>query len=195
MLASAAYAGKDVFYSKRDHKILGIEIMPTIETKAAKPGEGGKIFKKFRGVTVLSVEKGSLAEKIGIQKGDFIYRICGVYILTLDQLIDGLVKIRPDRVSCIDLLRQGVKKHITFRSEDKYYKDKNFFFMVIHKENVFAEKRDLLGIVCNTKQTRNLRFFSVLIGLVNVKQLGELKKTTYCFFINLMEGEQKTVVI
>jgi len=200
-LCSATVEAKvfELYAKGKAFDTFGITIKPKIDKREPnrEKGEQGNelLLGRLCGITVLQVRKGSLAEKAGIQNGDFITKMNGIELVGLNEVADALLEIKPNKKCTVCLVRQGARKRLEFTSDDKYYKDKNFLFLVIHRMNKFAERRDGGLILCNTKQGKNFKFFGVGVILVDVKYIGKLKETMVLLFINFREGEDAPVEI
>jgi serine protease Do len=87
---------------------LGVSISDLTKSKASEfklPDENG--------VLINSVEKGSPAEKAGLQSNDVIVQFNGVKILTTRQFTRMMRELLPDRTSSLVVVRAGTQKTFT----------------------------------------------------------------------------------
>ncbi|NOZ23338.1 MAG: PDZ domain-containing protein [Planctomycetes bacterium] len=164
--------------------VLGIEIKPDFQV-----GSMG------RGLEVTHVVSGSLAEKIGVKKGDLITSINGKTLTNFEDLVTAVVDISPTKKNSITVARKDGGKTFRFDSEDPFYKDDNFIFLVIGKHNKYASKTDILGAVTNSKEMRNIKISNVLAVIFCEKCIGAVKTTVILGFIRSVEGNSVDFLI
>jgi len=185
MLVVAGVAmGEDVTLGGPGKAVLGIEIKPDFQM-----GKGG------RGLEVTHVVSGSLAEKIGVKKGDLITNINGKALTNFEDLVSAIVDISPRKKNSISVVRATGAKTFQFDSEDPFYKDDNFIFVVVGKHNKYASKTDILGAVVNGKHLRNIKMSNVLAVIFCEKCIGAVKTTIILGFIRSVEGNSVDFLI
>ncbi|MEW6356579.1 MAG: PDZ domain-containing protein [Planctomycetota bacterium] len=164
--------------------VLGVEIKPDFQKVAG-----------WTGVEVTHVVSGGLAEKIGVKKGDLITSINAIALKDFDDLVKAVVDISPKKKNDIMVIRDGAAKTFQFDSDDPFYKDDNFIFIVIGKHNQYASKTDILGAVVNKKEMRNIKISNVLAVIFCEKCIGAVKTTIVIGFIRSVEGNSVDFLI
>jgi len=164
--------------------LLGMEISPQIKKERG-----------YSGVEVVRVIPGSIAEKIGVRKGDLIFDICRRSISSISDLVDGLVRIAPDKKNTMYIVRDGSVRVLEFASDDSSYREDNYMFLVIGKHNKYASKTDILGIVYRKKFCRNISVQSVFEVIFKSERIGGVETTTVLGFIKSKKGKAVSILI
>lgn len=184
VFAAALAMAEEVQLDGPGKAILGVEIKPEFQQ-----------VKGWKGLEITHVVSGSCAESIGLKQGDLLVNICGQSVRSFEDLVSGMVSIRPDKKNSIGVIREGNEKNFVFDSKDTSFKDDNWLFLVIGKHNKYASKTDILGAVVNGKETRNIHISNVLALLFCEKKIGSSKTTIIIGFIQLVDGRSVNFVI
>jgi len=184
LVATAAGTAQDVKLDGPGKAVLGVEIKSEFQA-----------VKGWKGLEITHVVSGSLAEAIGLKKADLIISICGQRIKSFDDLVCGMVKIRPDRKNGIVVVRNEAEKTFLFDSKDTSFREDNIIFVVVGNHNKYASKTDILGAVVNGKHLRNVHISNVLGVVFCEKVVGSSKTTIIIGFIKTVDGRSVDFLI
>ncbi|NOZ19461.1 MAG: hypothetical protein GXP25_00070 [Planctomycetes bacterium] len=186
---------------------LGITVKPKVE-KVALELLGRPV--TFRGVEVVAVKPGGIADKAGVKKGDMIQGICNRPICHLSNVVDGMLRAVPvtdrlaekkwtvavaegdamTRVPRFTIVRDGVQKDLAFSIETFRLNRQNYAMAVAEYENPLAERKDVLGgaIFCE-KRARHFKEVAFFGPLFDVKAYDNWKHVRLLIFLTWREGK------
>ncbi|MEW6356618.1 MAG: hypothetical protein AB1696_09845 [Planctomycetota bacterium] len=185
---------------------LGITVKPTVQKIRLKLL--GR-FETFRGVEVVSVKPGSVAEKAGLKSGDLLEGICDRPIYHLSNVVDGMLRVvpvtdqleekhwtaavaegdaltKPPRFS---IVRDGAQMDLPFSLETFRLNRDNYVMAVVRYENPLAERADVIGgaIFC-AKRARHFKGFAFFGPIFEVKEYDTWKDVRLLLLLAWREG-------
>ena len=139
----ADYHGDDVSVIKRDFmrdrsrnflwapengENMGLALDNDMENGGSRTFLGVITQKAADGVKIISVIKGSAAEKAGLQKDDIISRVNDKKITAPEDLMEVVKSYKPDDTIKIDYLRDNNKKDMKVKLGEAKEKDRTFLY-------------------------------------------------------------------
>ena len=174
--------------------IFGVEVDPDFvrlpaDLRAESAG--------MTGVRVRRIVPNTMAQQVGLQPGDVIYKINNKKIQNFDDVMEILVEMRPNVKGRVDFVRGNATFIRDFRVDETYNRDFNFLYLVWTRESRFAGRFDFCGIICNTKElnTKVCGSFAFLGPLIfDFHKVGPAEVVTTLFLLKFRKGTPAPVV-
>ncbi|NOZ20644.1 MAG: PDZ domain-containing protein [Planctomycetes bacterium] len=174
--------------------IFGIQVLPGI---VKTPEEVRYESAEKCAVKVLKVFPGTMADRIGLQPGDMIYKLNGKQITSFGKLMEIIGDMRPEDKGKIEFLR-GRATHVQeFDVENTFVDDINILYIWHTKTNKFIGRAYVCGPFSVYKEMANdaCKEFSICGPFLwDWKRHGTSEKLTILFFFNFEKGDKTPIV-
>ncbi|MEW6356981.1 MAG: PDZ domain-containing protein [Planctomycetota bacterium] len=174
--------------------IFGIQVLPGI---VKTPEEVRYESSKKHAVKVLKVFPGTMAERIGLQPGDVIYKLNGHEIDSFGELMEIIGDMRPEKKGKIEFLRDRATHVQEFDVENTFIDDINLLHIWHTKTNKFVGRAYVCGVVSVYKEMANdsCKEFSLCGPLLwDWKRHGTAEKLTVLLILNFEKGDKTPIV-
>lgn len=174
--------------------IFGIQVLPGI---VKTPEEVRYESSRKHAVKILKVFPGTMAERIGLQAGDLVYRINGEEVDSFDEMMDIIGDMRPEKKGKIEFLRDRATIVREFDVENTFRDDINILFIWHTITNKFVGRAYFCGIISVYKEMANdsCKEFSICGPLIwDWKRHGTSEKLTVLLLFHFEKGDKTPIV-
>jgi regulator of sigma E protease len=196
--------GKELFLKiERDGKIIELRVTPVKKTEKNIFGEDEEVF--GIGITPLiypeigEVMKGSIAEKVGVRKGDIIVEIDGNRIMTWQDMT-SMIHGSPEKLLRFKIKRDEKLLDLTITPEKKTFKtpdgtEKNIGLIGIKPAGNDLTKRynPIDAVLLGAKKTWDISVLTVVVVVKLIQRIVPAETVGGPIMIFQMAGEQASL--